>query len=99
MLEAVDTLGLVGEPRVEFRHDAVHRVPAALVEVPVPCIMCPHDGLEAEYPLGDGSDAIVDVAIWRTPEARDAATIEVGHDLERPAELADNLLVGQGSHY
>lgn len=65
--------------------------------LPVERIIFPEDCIEVQT-LRDGADAVVDIAVGRTPTGRSNTSCELD-GLEGVIEFGEGLLVGERSHY
>jgi len=66
--------------------------------VPVVTVVIPYDSRQAKNDLRDGADTIVGIAVRRPPECWHAPARRIMYDLHAPAELGDELFIGEGRH-
>jgi hypothetical protein len=58
----------------------------------------PNDGRQAEYRVGDGVHAYINVTKWRAPKPGKPASGRVIDYLQRPTKLSNDVGVGQRGH-
>ena len=86
-----------GEPLLELILNLLKRG-AIGGQAPVCRIAVPNYRCEAEYFRGDGANSVVGVSIRRPPVARNTSPSRVVNDLQCPANLSNDLFVGEGCH-
>ena len=61
-------------------------------------LLVPDDRLQAKDVPSDRDDAVVSIAVWRTPVFWKSAASRVVDELHRPTQLTENHLIAQGGH-
>lgn len=65
---------------------------AIILQTPIVALVVPHDGRQVENLFGDGTNAVVDITLRRTPVLWHTAR-EVVDDLHGPAQFAKDRVV------
>lgn len=68
-----------------------------VIEAPVIGVVVPEHVGQAEDFFGNGTNTVVDVALRRSPELGNVSAAVIGEDLHGPAELSNELLIGESS--